>query len=541
MAILKHLAIKKKDYTDIQQYLIFKCEEGTHKPLRDETGRMIQRDYYIQSGMNCDPFTFDADCVKLNQQFHKNNHKGDIMAHHYIISFDPRDAEDHGLTPEKAHELAEEFAEYFFAGHQALLVTHADGNNHTGNIHTHIVINSLRKYDVERKPFMENGRDCLAGYKHHLTDALLHRMHERLAEICERENHYTVNIDQPAGRNITDREYQAQQRGQREKDALYERIRADGYEPIHLRFDTVKQKIREAVDDASSRAKCETEFWDILQNEYRIGVVYKRGRYSYVHHGSKKPFTARSLGNAYAREAILEKLRMNAFPVWDDRPEYAALPRIFLIPSDLRLVVDLQSCVKAQQSRAYARKVEISNLQTMARTLAWIQENGFDTLDDLNWVKMQLENRYNSVSGELKDVKGQIFQLNMRIKHVGRYYANKNVYERYQRAEDRDAFRAERRSQIEAYEESVRALEDMFPDRSYPALKELRAEKEALTEKRDKLQTDLKSLSADMRNMKVVWKNVCTILGRYTDLVAEEAEENRRQERLRRRRREASL
>ena len=47
MAILKHLAIKKKDYSDIQQYLIFKCEEGTHKPLRDETGHMIQRDFFI--------------------------------------------------------------------------------------------------------------------------------------------------------------------------------------------------------------------------------------------------------------------------------------------------------------------------------------------------------------------------------------------------------------------------------------------------------------------------------------------------------------
>ena len=202
MAILKHLAIKKKDYTDIQQYLIFKCERaprsnfqfdrrrsgprpdleshrdsnlGTHKPLRDETGRMIQRDDYIQSGMNCNPFTFDAECVKLNHQFHKNNHKGDIMAHHYIISFDPRDAADNGLTMQRAHRLAKEFAEYFFDGHQALIVTHADGNNHAGNIHTHIVINSLRKEQVAWKPFMENSRDVLARYKHHLTDPAVPR------------------------------------------------------------------------------------------------------------------------------------------------------------------------------------------------------------------------------------------------------------------------------------------------------------------------------------------------------------------------------
>ena len=35
---------------------------------------------------------------------------------------------------------------------------------------------------------------------------------------------------------------------------------------------------------------------------------------------------------------------------------------ILFIKSDLRLVVDLQTCVKAQQSRAYAQKVKISNL-----------------------------------------------------------------------------------------------------------------------------------------------------------------------------------
>ena len=55
MAILKHIAIKKKDYGDIQRYLIFKCEEGTHTPLRDTHGSMIPRDHYIMDGMNCNP------------------------------------------------------------------------------------------------------------------------------------------------------------------------------------------------------------------------------------------------------------------------------------------------------------------------------------------------------------------------------------------------------------------------------------------------------------------------------------------------------
>lgn len=56
---------------------------------------------------------------------------------------------------------------------------------------------------------------------------------------------------------------------------------------------------------------------------------------------------------------------------------------ILFIKSDLRLVVDLQNCIKAQQSRAYAQKVKISNLQQMAKTVAYIQEHGYDTQEKL--------------------------------------------------------------------------------------------------------------------------------------------------------------
>ena len=514
MAVLKHLAIKKRDYGDIQRYLLFKCEEGTHKPIRDETGHMVPRDFFIQDGINCTPFSFDAECAELNRCFHKNHRKGEIMAHHYIISYDPRDAMENGLTPQSAHDLSMEFAEYFFAGHQALIVTHADGNNGSGNIHTHIVINSLRKDNVEWRPFMENNRDCLAGYKHHLTDKLLHRMHERLYEICVREHLYNVEINQPADRKITDREYHAQQRGQQEKDRINARIRADGYQPIHPKFETVKQQIRDAIDKTAAEARDEAEFMNILTKKHNINTHLKRGRYSFIHPERDKPITGRCLGSAYQREAILERIIANVSSKPEQRPEFASLPHIFLIPSRLRLVVDLQTCVKAQQSRAYARKVELSNLQRMVRTVAWIQENGIGTIDKLEATKSDLENKYYDLSHDLNRTRHELIVINQQIRHVGRYYSNRKVYERYEKAEDKAAFRAEHRSQIEAYEESLQALDELFMDEDFPSLKELKAQKAALIEKRDRLQAECRPLAAEMRNMKVVWKNVCNILGR---------------------------
>ena len=65
----------------------------------------------------------------------------------------------------------------------------------------------------------------------------------------------------------------------------------------------------------------------------------------------------------------------------DSTPEQEEPIAILFVRSDLRLVTDLQTCVKAQQSAAYANKVKLSNLKEMAKTVAYIQEHGYDTRD----------------------------------------------------------------------------------------------------------------------------------------------------------------
>ena len=101
MAILKHIAVKNSDYGQMQRYLLFQHDSHTQKPILDENGDMILREGYLLDALNCDPFTFNTECTELNRLWHKNLGKNDRKAHHYIISFDPRDVPDHGLTPEK--------------------------------------------------------------------------------------------------------------------------------------------------------------------------------------------------------------------------------------------------------------------------------------------------------------------------------------------------------------------------------------------------------------------------------------------------------
>ena len=90
MAILKHIASKNADYGEAERYLIFQHDEYTQKPILDDNGNMFLREEYYLDGINCDPFTFDAECRETNAFFHKNQSFNEIKSHHYIISFDPK-------------------------------------------------------------------------------------------------------------------------------------------------------------------------------------------------------------------------------------------------------------------------------------------------------------------------------------------------------------------------------------------------------------------------------------------------------------------
>lgn len=173
MAILKHIASKNPNYGAALEYLIFKYDELRKTPILDQNGNRIMRDEFYLNGLNCEPYSFDAACQQLNREYQKNQNKNEIKSHHYIISFDPRDSTENCLTGKRAQELGLEYAKANFPGHQALVCTHMDGHNGSGNIHVHIVINSLRKLDVPQQPFMERPIDCKAGYKHHVTNEYL--------------------------------------------------------------------------------------------------------------------------------------------------------------------------------------------------------------------------------------------------------------------------------------------------------------------------------------------------------------------------------
>ena len=295
MAILKHIASKNANYGEAQRYLLFQYDEHTKKPILDKNGELIPRKEYYIDGINCDPFSFDLECKELNAQYHKNQNFDEIKSHHYILSFDPKDAEEHGLTGEKAQQLGLEYAQKNFPGHQALVCTHTDGNNESGNIHVHIVINSLRKYDVEHQTFMERPCDARAGYKHHLTPSYLIYLKRSLMHICHREHLHQVDLLSPVEKKITDREYRAKHTGQKKLDTLNKEMLSKGIAPRQTVFQTQKEYLRTAIEYAAASSCNIEEFQATLLKNYQITLKVSRGRFSYLHPERNKFITGRSL------------------------------------------------------------------------------------------------------------------------------------------------------------------------------------------------------------------------------------------------------
>lgn len=534
MAILKHIASKNADYGEAERYLIFQHDEYTQKPILDENGHMLIREEYYLDGINCDPFTFAAECQETNAYFHKNQSYNEIKSHHYIISLDPKDRDEHGLTGELAQQLGVEYAKENFPGHQALVCTHTDGHNGSGNIHVHIVINSIRKYDTEPQPYMEFDRDSKAGYKHHLSDRYRIYLKQKVMDMCTANGLNQVDLLTPAERKISEKEYWAKRRGQKKLDKHNAQLEKKGLTPRQTTFQTEKQYLRDAIDTVTSQAISQEDFSRLLSEKYNITFKVSRGRYSYLHPNRSKYITGRSLGTLYEEKHLLQIFQENSTSQITENPvpdisqvvnsstptvsAYTATtteaPHTFLfIKSDLRLVTDLQHCIKAQQSQAYAQKVKLSNLKMMAQTVAYVQEHGFQSKADLDTALSDASAQSTDARNTLKSTENTLKNVNEQIHYTGQYLANKSIYSDYRKSRNKEKFYDDHRAELTLYESALRILKEKSQGNKLPTLKMLREEKNRLTELQTMQREDFNARREHERELRTVCSNVDIILG----------------------------
>lgn len=105
---------KNSNYAAAESYLTFQHNEYTGLPILDEKGRPKLRDSYLLDTLECGESSFAMACLIANRKYGKNGRREDVKTHHYIISFDPKDAVENGLTMERAQALGLQFCKENF-------------------------------------------------------------------------------------------------------------------------------------------------------------------------------------------------------------------------------------------------------------------------------------------------------------------------------------------------------------------------------------------------------------------------------------------
>lgn len=269
---------------------------------------------------------------------------------------------------------------------------------------------------------------------------------------------------------------------------------------------------------------CNPEAFDLecelLNQQYhknqRYGIQVKdhRGRFSYLTSDRQKYISARKLGSHYDREYLLQLFEENALAAEQNQAQWAQDDpiTILFIKSDLRLVVDLQNCIKAQQSRAYAQKVKISNLQQMAKTVAYIQEHGYDTQKKLQDTTDTIQSKMAKARSDAKLTEAKLKKVNEQIHYLGQYLSTKSVYADFLKSTNKKDFRQNHADEIAKYEEALQFLKQNSPDGKLPTMKDLRSEKELLVQQKSAQYETYQYFRDYHRELQTVCENVNHIL-----------------------------
>ena len=531
MATFKHISSKNADYGAAEQYLTFEHDEFTMKPTLDGNGQIIPRTGYRISSLNCGGEDFAIACMRSNLKYGKNQKREDVKSHHYIISFDPRDATDNGLSVDRAQQLGEQFCKEHFPGHQALVCTHPDGHNHSGNIHVHIVINSLRIAEVPLLPYMERPADTREGCKHRCTDAAMEYFKAEVMEMCHRENLYQIDLLHGSKNRVTEREYWAKRKGQAALDKENSALAAKGEPPKPTKFETDKEKLRGTIRTALSSA---LSFEDFSGKLLQQGVTVKesRGRLSYLTPDRTKPITARKLGDDFDRAAILEALTINAQNA--ARAAETPLPQqeyprsikdrlqrnkaaINAPKNDsVQHMVDREAKRAEGKGKGYEKWATLHNLKQMAATMSIYEESGFSSPEELEAALAAASAGLHEVTGKLKAVESTLREKKDLQKQLLAYIKTKPARDglKAQKTEKaRKNYREQHESDFMIAEAAIRFFKAQGIQK-LPASKALQTEIEQLTKEKNALYNEYREKRERTKELQTVKGNIEQILRR---------------------------
>ena len=148
----------------------------------------------------------------------------------------------------------------------------------------------------------------------------------------------------------------------------------------------------------------------------------------------------------------------------------------------------------------------------MAKTIIYVEENGFDTLSDLKSKLYAEKQKLSDAQKQVESLSIEMKSINEQIHFTGQYLSTKRIYTEFLKSQNKKLFRKEHDEQIQAYEEARTKLKEFYPDGIFLPLKELKEQKIIMQKQLDELKKDLKYRRDYYKDLEIADANVTAIL-----------------------------
>lgn len=394
----------------------------------------------------CTPETADIE-FEWTRKKAKDNGKESHLARHFIQAFEPGET-----TPEQAHEIGKKLADEILGGkYEYILSTHID----RGHIHNHIIFNDVNFVD----------------YRHsHINKKWYYDTRKISDRLCEEYGLSVIPQNDNKGKSYI--EYTAAKQGTSYKAQL----KAD-----------IDRAVRKALDYADFLLRMEIAGYEVKQGKYISFRAKDRERF----------IRGKTLGGYYAEDSIRERISKNAIhsPKKESRR--------------INLIIDIQNCIKAQESKSYEHWSKIHNLKQAAKTLNFLTENNLTTYEDLEKAADKILSDFDMLTQKIKAAERQINENSILIKQLEIYRQYRPIYLKLQKVKNKEGFTRKFQRELILYEAAAKQLKGTNP----PPLETLKRENEKLSENKKKLYEEYKTLKTKSAEIETVKSNVETLLG----------------------------
>ena len=377
--------------------------------------------------------------------------RGTHLGRHLIQSFAVGET-----TPEEAHKIGMELAGAVLGGkYEFVLTTHVDKDH----LHNHLIFNAVSFVDYK---------------KYHSNKQSYHFIRRTSDRICKEHGLSVVVPGQDKGKSYA--EYTAEKQGT-----------------------SYKAKLKTAIDTLIPQVK---DFDELLRRLQEMGYEIKQGKYISFRAAGQERFTrTKTLGAAYTEEAIKERIK----------GVYVAKTKTLREDKKIRLVVDLENSIKAQQSAGYERWAKIHNLKQAAKTMNFLTEHKIEQYAELTAKIAEVTKANEQAADSLKEVEKRLTDMTLLIKNINTYQKTKPVYAAYRKAKDKEKYRTAHESDIILYEAAAKTIKAAGITK-LPSLAALQAEYAALQEQKEALYADYGKLKKQVKEYDVIKKNIDSIL-----------------------------